>query len=99
MKQQLKEYMKKYYDKQPDLWLSEAFTLSCEETFHKNEHQQLFDGKELTHELYYYSADDEPIFPFEVYDEQTLIAFGYMIEDQQNILYLQHNNDIIINQL
>lgn len=99
MEQQLKEYMEKHYDKQPDLWLSEAFTLSCEETFQKAEYQQLFGDKELTHELYYNSEDNEPIFPFEVYDDQTLIALGYMIEDQQHILYLQHNNYIIINQL
>lgn len=99
MNHRLETHVVQHFNKPGDGWLSESFTLPSEETFQEAQFQLLFEGKELGHYLYYSETDDDSFFPFEVYDGQTLIALGYMIEDQQHLLYLKYNNEVLVEEL
>lgn len=95
----LKQYITNHLKKSEAEYSSESFVLSSAETFQSPQFQQLFEGQDLAHQLYYSSTDDTPFFPFEIYQDDTLIAIGYMMEDEQYILYLQHNDNILIEKL
>lgn|SRR5699024_4418472 len=99
MHQKLKQYITRHFKKSEDEYLSESFVLPSTETFQSPQFQRLFDDQSLSHQLYYSTTDDEPFFPFEVYQDDTLIALGYMEEDKQHILYLKHDDEILVEEL
>ena len=95
----LQQYITDHLKKSEMNYLSESFILSSTETFQSRQYQRLFENQSLSHQLYYSTTDDEPFFPFEVYQDDTLIALGYMMEDEQHILYLKHDDKILVEAL
>lgn len=99
MNPKLRSYIDKHFEHTSGVWLQESFILSSNETFRRTDLQQLFRDCSLSHNLYYSDTDIDPFFPFEIYDDNDLIALGYMEEDEQHLLYLQHNKQVLINEL
>lgn len=95
----LQHYMHSHLERPLEDCPSESFALSSIETFQDPHIQSLFPDQEMTHNLYYYTTDNAPIFPFEIYHNQKLVALGYMIEDEQHILYLKHGNKTLIKKI
>lgn len=99
MNEKLYTYILHNFKNETDEWSFESFALSSEETFQNTDFQQLFQDQELFHKLYYSNTDNESLFPFEIYVNDTTVALGYMIEDEQHLLYLKHNENILIEDL
>lgn len=99
MNEKLYTYIRDHFKKTTDDWSFESFTLSSEETFQNTDFQQLFQDQEMSHKLYYSSIDNESLFPFEIYVDDTTVALGYMMEDEQHLLFLEHNENILIEEL
>lgn len=93
-------YIKKHF---PELstatWSEEAVSMNGEELFEDVAFQSLFENRRLNTLLYYPIEINSAILPFEIYEEKTLVALGYMTDDTQNILYLKHNSEALVHLL
>lgn len=96
----LMAYIKKHF---PELstttWSEEAVSMDGEELFEDGTFQTLFENKCLDTMLYYPIEINSAILPFEIYEEKTLIALGYMTDDTQNIIFLKHDTETLVNLL
>lgn len=95
----LKDYMNQVFNVSNVTWSEESITMSGEELFEQEKFRRIYNGIYLDTLLYYPVEINSALLPFEVYKDRTLICLGYLSESTQNIIYLQHNNDVILNLL
>lgn len=100
MNTDLLRYIQKNYPSLSNLtWLQEFTTMDGEELFEENCLRNMFKDRLLNTVLHYPIEINSALLPFEVYEDTTLVALGYMNEENQNIVYLKYRNQILINLL
>lgn len=93
-------YIQKTYPALSNLtWLQEFTTMHGEEVFEDNSLQIMFKNRTLKTVLHYPAEMNSMILPFEIYEDTSIIAMGYMNDESQNILYLKHGKAVLINLL